>query len=359
MRRNERTAALIGGIALLVCIIGAFFDATGFFRAYLFAWLFWLGIALGSIGILLMHVLTGGRWGVAVEAPLRAAARTIPLLAILFIPIAAAVRILYRWTNPAAREFLGNKLYLNLPFFAVRVLIYFAVWLGIVWYIERVRNRGAELSEGFASAALIAYVVTMTFASFDWIMSLEAHWWSTVFAMLVITGQGLAAIAFIVVARAVSERRGLRTDAEEAHRRLVYHDLGNLLLTFVMLWAYMAFSQFLVIWSGNLKEEIAWYLPRLHTSWRWLGLLLVLFYFAAPFLFLLFRGIKRAAFALGAVAMLILLMRFIDLYWTVEPSFHPQGAFLHWMDVLAPVGIGGLWVAAYIRNYAQRSELHA
>ena len=305
---------------------------THLLQSYLFAYLFWLGIALGSLAFLAIHGLTGGRWGDAVRAPLVAAAGTLPLFAVLFLPLLLGAKLLFPWTT----HYVGDRAaYLNLPFFAIRAAIYFACWIALA--LMTMRRKAVPLP----GPALLLYAVTVTFAAWDWMMSLEPKWWSTIYAMNVLVGQALTALAaIIVIARIVDET--------------VLPDLGNLLLTAVMLWTYLTFSQYLITWSGNGKEEIAWYLSRSETSWKWLAIALIVFAFFAPFIVLLFRSAKRNPRILVRIAALVLVTRAVDVFWTIAPAFHPAGLFVPWLEVIALVVVGAIWLTAF-RWTAQRS----
>ena len=285
---------------------------TAVLQAYLFAWLFWFGVAAGSWALLAMHGLTGGRWGDAIREPLVAAIRTIPWFAVLFLPIALGVKLLFPWTA-------STTTYLNIPFFIIRAAIYFACW--IVLSLAAVRRRSVPMP----APSLVLFVVTMTFAAWDWMMSLEPKWWSSIYAMNVLTTQALSALAAIIAIGVVA--RTIDSD--------VLIDLGNLLLALLMFWAYLTFSQFLVIWSGNGKSEIAWYLSRIGTSWKWLAVAIVVFAFFAPFLVLLFRAAKKSPIVLASVAGAVLFMQAVSLFWTIAPAFHPRGAFVPWLEVVA------------------------
>jgi hypothetical protein len=304
---------------------------TQLLQSYLFAYLFWLAIALGSFAWLAIHGLTGGQWGETIRGPLLAAAGTIPLFAILFLPLLFGVKLLFPWTGSAAPEVAAKAAYLNVPFFALRAAIYFACWSALA--LVTVRRKSVPLP----GPSLVLYAVTMTFAAWDWMMSLEPRWWSTIYAMNVLSGQALAALAAVVVV-VLFGTAGVPP---------AVRDLGNLLLAAVMFRAYLTFSQFLVIWSGNGKEEIAWYLPRIETSWKWLAAALIVFAFFAPFLVLLFRSAKRSATVLAGVAALLLAMEAVALFWTLAPAFHPHGLYVSWLDVVAFVAIGALWLRVF------------
>ena len=194
----------------------------------------------------------------------------------------------------------------------------------------------------------------MTLASVDWVMSLDPHWYSTIYGLLFLVGQVLAALAFLVaLMKWLASYPPLSLVVMPKH----FHDLGNLILAFVMLWAYMAFSQYLIIWSGNLAEEIPWYLQRMKGGWQWTALFLILFHFALPFLLLLSRRAKQTGQILYKLAIVIFFMRFVDLFWTVVPSFGEKGFFLDWMQIVAPIGLGGIWMAFFIGQLKKKSLL--
>jgi hypothetical protein len=353
--RVSGQALVIGVLALALCVFGALSGSSQFFQSYLIAYELCLGVALGSMAILMLYHLVGGMWGYAIRRPLEAASRTLPLLAVFFVPLLFGLSDLYPWARPGAMsdELLRQKAaYLNVPFFIVRAAIYFAVWIFLSWRLNRLSQEQDHTDDEavalklqkMSGPGLIAYGLTVTFAGWDWMMSLDPKWWSSIYGMGIMVGQGLSALAVMVlVARRLADEEVYR---EVAGKR-VFHDLGNLLLMLVILWAYMAFSQFLIIWAGNLADEIVWYVPRYKTSWEWIALSLVIFYFFAPFLLLLSRQAKRSRTMLARIAGVILVMRLADLIWSIEPSFKPKGLSIHWMDIVLPVGLGGIWFAAF------------
>jgi len=343
---------------LVICIIGALFSPDQFFRSYLFSYLFYLGMTLGCMALVMLQYLSGGSWGIVIRRITESAMRTIPLLAFLFLPVLIGIPKLYSWSHEEvvkADPLLQHKhLYLNVPFFIVRVLIYFIGW----WIFAHLLNKwsheqdtsGRDLNarrlQLLSGPGLIFYALSVTFASVDWVMSLEPHWYSTIFGLLFVAGQGLSALSLCIAVLVILSDEGGPLEGVIGPSHL--HDIGKLLLAFTMLWAYFSFSQFLIIWAGNLVEEIPWYLERLKGGWQWIGLLLVVFHFAFPFAMLLSRSLKRAGQKLIRIAGLVMVMRFVDLFWIVAPGASKGGFQLHWMDFLAPVGIGGLWLGAFL-----------
>lgn len=366
----QRRALMIGGVAVVVCIVGAIFNVDQFLRSYIVAYVFWLGITLGCLAILMLQHMSGGAWGLVIRRLLESATRTFPLLALLFLPIALGVGSVYPWAQPLAtdapealKHALAHKApFLNVPFFLVRAAFYFAVWNLMSyflnkWSLEQDRTGHRPLTtklQSLSGPGLVLYGLTVTFASIDWMMSLEPQWFSTMYGILIMGGQGLSAMAFIIaVVVVLSQYKPLSEVIKPRH----LHDLGKLMLAFLMLWAYFGFSQFLIIWSGNLPEEIPWYVRRLQSSWKWLGLALVVLQFALPFVLLLSRDLKRNARRLVIVATVVIVMRLVDLIWLTGPDFY-QGAFrIHWMDVLMPIGLGGLWLAYFAYQLKARPLL--
>jgi hypothetical protein len=362
----QRRLLVAGAVGGAVSLVGLLFDVRQFLQSYLMAYMLCLGVTLGCLALGMIHQLSGGAWGVVIRRPIGAAARVLPVMALLFLPIALGMTRLYVWTDAdlvARDEALQHKhLYLNIPFFLIRAAIYFLVWNGVsyllnTWSLEQDRTadpRFARRMQILSGGGLVAYGVTITFASFDWMMSLEPHWFSTIYGVLIMGGQGLSALAFLIIVLVwLSRRPPLDRIIGPAH----FHDLGNLMLAFVMLWAYFSFSQYLIIWSGNLPAEIAWYLHRLQTGWRAVGLTLILFHFAAPFVVLLSRQVKRQPQLLVKVAVGILIVRLVDLFWLIAPEFHQTGISVSWMDVVLPLTLGSIWLACFIWQLRGRAIL--
>lgn len=374
IQRWQRGSLVAGLLGLLLCVPGAVWGREQFFRSYLWAFMAVLGVALGCLVVLMVQYLTGGGWGLALRRILEAATRTLPALAVFFLPLLAGLPDLYLWARPdivAEDRGLQHKAaYLNVNFFMARAAVYFAVWIVLALVLNFLSRRQDALGgrddgttiRKVSAVGLGLYGATITFASIDWVMSLEPHWYSSIFGVLVGVGQLLTGFAFaVVVALTVGDRPPLSGFMTATHR----HDFGKLLLAFIMVWAYISFSQFLLIWSGNLPEEITWYLERFQAGWQWLGLSLVLFQFFLPFALLLSRNLKRDPRALRSVAVFILVMRLVDLYWlispapAVSPSNQPASAafLIALTDIAALVGLGGLWLAFFLWQLQRRPLL--
>ncbi len=373
--RLRSRALRIGFAALALSAVSVLFDPTQFFRSYLFGYLFWIGVTLGSLAILMIHHLVGGKWGYVTRRTLEASTRVLPLMAVLFIPILFGLSELYSWARPevvAQDALLQHKSpYLNVPFFMLRVAGYFAVWLLLTrtlnrWSQEQDDTANAHLVQKFENLSgpgLVLYGGTMTFAAFDWAMSLDPHWFSTMFGVIFMVGQVLTAFAFIIISvNLLSSYKPLSEVLTVDH----FHDLGKLMMAFVMLWAYMSFSQFLIIWSGNLAEEVTWYVQRQDGDWPWVAIALIVGHFILPFALLLSQHTKRNKRLLSMVAGLILCMRLIDLTWQIGPALHPADTplaalpavfGLHLLDIGFFLGMGGLWLNMFLNQLTQRPLL--
>ena len=357
LRRIQQRALIVGAVLLVLLLIGAFINRPQFFHSYLVGTVFWAGLSLGALALLMLQHLTGGNWGLVIRRVLEAATRTIPLILILFLPIILGMKHIYPWTdvekmrqNPAVRS--KSELYLTPVFFTARALIYFAIWLLLAyllnrWSLEQDRTgerRFTRRMKNLSGPGLALFVLTTTFASIDWVMSLDPEWYSTMFGFLFVASWALTAMAFVIATLSLLANREPMIGIVRASH---FHDLGKLLLALVMLWAYFAFSQYLIIWSGNLPEETTWYIRRTRGGWGWIAIAVIVLHFALPFLLLLSRDLKRNARKLAMLAAFLLLMRLVDLFWLIEPEFNKHHFHLSWMDVVAPLGIGGLWLAVF------------
>ncbi|MGE5755556.1 MAG: hypothetical protein ACM35G_07555 [Planctomycetaceae bacterium] len=349
----QRRALIVGGAGLIVAALSALISARWFFPAYLVAFLFWTGIAVGSLAVLTLHYLVGGAWGFVIRRPLESAVMTLPLMAVLFLPLLLGLHTLYPWSRPGAD--LGDKLkYLNATWFLVRAAVYFVLWGGLAWAFSR-GGRAQDRTEDpaitwrlqtLAAPGLVVVFLSVTFAAVDWGMSIEPKWYSTIYGPMLFVGFVLTALAsMILVASRLAEVPPLSGLAKP----LAFHDLGNLLLAFTMLWAYMSFSQYLIIWSGNLAEEIPWYLTRSAGLWRGVAAMLIFFHFFLPFFYLLFRENKRDYRRLRLVAVWLLVLHVINDSWLILPAFS-SNLLAHWAFVPAFVGVGGLWMATFLRQ---------
>ena len=362
---GRRSRALIAGVVgLAVCAIGFVVDRDHFFRSWLIAFLLALGIALGSLALMMIQHLSGGTWGVF-RRIFEASSRTVPFMFVLFIPVILGMTSLYVWTHPdhvQADEILRHKApYLNTGFFIGRAVLYFVIWSGLAIVLNRLsaRQDTGDVSvnltiQRISGAGIVLYALTVTFAGIDWIMSINPHWYSTLFGFLMMGGQGLAALAFTIIVSTFLVKHEPMSSLLKPHH---FHDLGKLMFAFVMLWAYFNFSQFLLTYAANLIEEIPYMLTRTSHGWQYLALFLITFHFAVPWLLLLSRKTKRTPQRLVIIAAWLLFARYADLYMMVTPEFVSSGQnahlveggeavshfFVHWLDLAAPLAVGGLW----------------
>ena len=373
----QQRGLIVGVVALAAGVIGAVFNSDRFFQSWLIGFLFILGLSLGSLGLLMLQHMSGGKWGLAGRRVFEAASGTLWLVALAFIPILFGLRRIFAWARPEAVQaspiLLQKEPYLNVTFFIIRAVVYFAFWLMCVFLLNKwstAQDRGeVAVTPGdtvrfrtLSAPGLLFLVLTVSLASVDWIMSVDPLWYSTIFGLLTVVGQGLSALAFSIAILALVARSGAFAAVLSPGQ---FHDLGKLLLAFVMLWAYMAFSQFLIIWSGNLPEEIEWYVQRIRGGWGAVSLFIVIGHFALPFVLLLSRNLKRHSRLLARVALFVIAMRLVDLIWLLVPTFthdpaqaegHPGFSIpIHWMNIVIPIGLAGVWLFFFVRQLRSRS----
>lgn len=366
LRKIQIAALVVGVLGAAGLVIGALLTGLEVvFQSYLFAFIYWGGIALGSLATGMLYYLMGGRWGRLVQRTFEAGAKSLWLVAILFIPIILGMSFLYPWTNPevAAEFHEGIKsTYLTVPYFIIRSVIYFAIWLLLAWVLtrwshqprfyqeEQTRRRFQRLS----AIGIILYVLTMTFASIDWLMSLEPQFYSSIFGLIQVTTQVLLALAlgsaFIPLLTSYLPLAALTTPT-------INRDVGAILLTAVSVWAYIVFSQFLIIWAGNLPHEVTWYLARSEGGWSWVIAGSVFFLFFLPFLVLLSLRAKQSRRIVGVLGLFILVAGLFYYYWEIIPAFRPAALVVHWLDIVAPIGVGGIWFAAFLWHFQRTPQL--
>ncbi|HEY8551459.1 MAG TPA: hypothetical protein VIL35_15990 [Vicinamibacterales bacterium] len=364
--RLQRLALLAGAVGVVGSILGYLMDPEQFLRSYLMAFIYWIALPLGALGLMMVHHLSGGGWGMPIRRILEAASRTLPFLALLGIPILLGLGHVFEWSHAdvVAKDPIlqAKEPYLNTGFFLARYVIYFVIWSGLAYILSgwsRAQDEhytpGSERKFRLLSGpGLILYALASTFAAVDWIMSLDPHWFSTIFGLLFLIQQGVAAMAFVLLMLASLARSG---PLASVIKPVNVHDCGKLLLAFVMIWAYFAFSQFLIIWSANLPEEIPWYLARMSHGWEWVGLFLLVGQFFLPFFLLLSRDLKRNVRRVASVAAFVLVMRYVDFFWNMAPALGREAPMVHWMDLAALLGLGGIWLALFAMQYRARPLL--
>ena len=362
--RLEKRALVVGAVALVLSLVGAMKSPALFYQSYLMSFMLILGLTLGSLGLLMLQHLTSGQWGIIIRRSLESATRTLPLLAVFFLPIVFfGMKHLYAaWLDPdklKEQPLSGlQQTYLTAGGFRVRALIYFAIWLLLAFVFDRwSKQQDVDQSDRalrrnlkmLAGPGIILYVLAMSFAAIDWVMSLSPHWASTIYGFLFIAGQLISSMAFVIAVVVLLART---EPFSHVLQKRHLHDLAKLLLAFVMLWAYFDFSQLLIIWSGNLPEEISFYRTRLYGGWGVVAVLVLVFHFFVPFFLLLSQDVKRNARVLPKITLWLIFMRLVDLFWMTRPEF-TQSALPSLMDVVLPIALGGLWLGLFAFNLKQ------
>jgi hypothetical protein len=364
-KRFQAPALICALVGLALAAVGAFLEQEQFWRSYLLAYIFWTEIGLGCLGLLMLHHLVGGRWSMLIRRWLETGAMLLPLSALLFIPLIFGMSTLYPWMDGEhvqQSELLQQKMsWLYAPFFLSRSALYFAVWIALALLLNHWSSaqdqtgdpRYAVWMRRLSAIGMILYMLTATFAGYDWLMSLEPEWYSSIYGLLFIAGQALAALSLAIVGLSLlAKERGTRRAWMQS-----FNDLGNILLGFVMIWAYFTYSQFLVIWSADIPEEGIWYYHRMQGGWQGVAIFLLAVHLVAPFVLLLARGIKRNPAKLTAVALLVFLARAVDLFWLIVPAFYPEEVHFHWLDPALWLAIGGGWTFVFIQLWTRRSAL--
>jgi hypothetical protein len=361
-----RWALITGIVGAVLCVAALFVNPAQFFRSYLVAFTDGLGLALGCLAIWMLSIMSGGAWGVMIRRILEASARTLPFFGLLAIPVLLGVKHLYPWADAArvaSDEILRHKApYLNTTFFAIRLVVTFALWIVLAFALSRLSRRQDETGDPglgrrmqmIAGPGLGLYGLLVSFFAIDLLMSLDLHWFSTIYGIYIVGGQAVSGMSFAIVA---AVWLGSRKPMEGVYQARHLHDWGKLLLAFTMLWSYFAISQFLIIWSGDLPEEIGFFKDRLSGGWGAVSLLLVLFHWMVPFLLLLSRDLKRNGRKLAAVALLLLVMRWLDMHWLVAPVFSPGRLTFSWMDVATPAAVLGFWLFLFVGQLKSRPLL--
>ena len=353
------TPALISGLAgIVLCLAAVYIDPERFYFSYLTAFVFWVGIMLGGLFFTMLHNISGGVWSVVLRRIMEVMGVCAPLFIILFVPLIFGIHDLYHWSHPdiVSHDALLQKKtgYLNIPFFIVRSFFYLLIWsaMALLLFRKSMRQDKAFDAEDqkrikqISAPGIVVFALTITFASFDWLMSLEPHWYSTIFGVYIFAGSYLAAMAFMIVFALGYRKKGVLRDIITVKH---YHDLGKFLFAFTIFWGYMAFSQYFLIWYGNIPEETVWFKFRWVGSWRYITLTLVFGQFLIPFLGLMTRASRRNLSYLKGMSIWLMLMHYVDIYWIVMPVLHPEGLNVSWIDLAALLAVGGtmIWYLGY------------
>ncbi len=355
--RLTKLPLIIGIVGLALSAIGYSTNHEQFFHSYLTSYIFWLSIGWGGLFFTMIHHLTGAVWSVVIRRISETLMMTIPWMALLFLPLIPGLHDLYHWTHTAevAHDVILQKKasYLNISFFLIRAAGYFIVWIVLsnLLYKKSLKQDedGAKVGSFLKISApgMILFGFTVTFASFDWLMSLNPHWYSTIYGVYIFSGGVMAMFASIAIVATYLQSRGI---LKETITTVHYHDLGKLLFAFMIFWAYMAFSQYFLIWYANIPEETVWFADRWKGSWKTVSLLIVFGHFVIPFFALISQAAKRNPVRLSLIALWLLLMHWVDLYWNVVPTLHPDSAHISWMDLTTMVGIGGIFLWLFWRR---------
>jgi hypothetical protein len=361
-------AFIVGLVGIVLCLIGWITPAPtrdAFYRAWLYAWFFFTGLSLGCMAWVMIHHLVGGGWGRAIQRMAEAGAMNLLLMAILFIPIIIGAKSQYPWANPdlVSKDFVLQHRagFMSLGPWTIRYVIYFLAWIGLTFWMVRLQ-RSYDLAPNYrkvvvlrriSAAGLVIYVYGITFAGTDWIMSREPHWFSNVFGFILSVGQALTAINFLVICLTLLlQREPLKSYVTRGH----YNDLGNLMFTTIILWAYMNLAQFLISWMGNVQDDVKYYRTRWTMAY---AITAIVLHFFLPFFLLLSKDLKRRPERLMKVAIFIFLVHLADIWFMVWPSNEPVVASFNrfWLNIAAPVGIGGLWIAVFLSQLSRRPLL--
>jgi hypothetical protein len=367
IQRWAQSAAVVGVILCFVLAIWA--GVEQFFQSYLMAYIFWFGLTLGSLALLMIHHLAGFRWSFVIRRPLEAAAMLLPLLVVLFIPIVIGMEdIYYRWLDPeyfaGDALILGKQGYLNVGAFLLRTVIYFGIWFALAWLFYQWSGQQDKAPDGdfgdakrmrlLAGGGMVLYVVTMTMASVDWAMSIEPHFYSAIYGVIYMVGQGLSTLAFMLLLVYFLSQKKPMSDAVGT---LEIHSLSKMMLAFVVLWTYVSYGQYIIIWSGNIPEFTPWYINRTEEGWSLLAMALILFYFAVPFFLLLSRRLKQNLSLVWGVAILILVMRSVEIFWLIAPDFYTSGFTFDPMYIGVHLLLGGIWLTSFVWMLKRRPLL--
>lgn len=356
--------ALIAGIAgLALSALGLFTNSKQFNHSYLTAFVFWWTLCMGGLFFTMLHHLTNATWSIVLRRIAENIMMVLPWMALFVIPVFFGMNDLYKWSLPEVMEtdYLIQKkaAYLNVPFFIARTVFYFAVWIILSFSLYRV---SVKQDSGHSDAILkrmrvisapgmILFAITISFAGIDWMMTMDAHWYSTIYGVYVFAGCLLSFLGLITLIGKMMEKRDILTGTITGEH---FHDLGRLMFAFTIFWAYIAFSQYFLIWYANIPEETLWYLHRWEGSWKVISMLILFGHFIIPFLLLMTRAAKRNSTFMKIIAAWFIFIHWVDIYWLIGPNLHHHSAHFSWMDLTTVVGIGGILVWLFMARLSSQ-----
>lgn len=357
-----KVALIIGVLGLLLSIIGYFSDSKQFFFSYLTSFAFWVSLGLGGLFFTMLHHISGARWSTVLIRISQAAMSILPLMGIFFIPIFFGISELYDWSNPKivaeSTVLQGKAGYLNISFFTIRTIIYFAIWAILAFLINkysRMQDEGENTTKQLriiSAPGMFLFAFTISFAAFDWLMSLDPHWFSTMFGAYFFGGSFVIILAFLIIMANYLKSNGtLNNEIGYAH----FSDLGKLFFGFIVFWAYLGGAQYFFIWYANIPEETVWFLDRWKNSWKTVSLLLIFGHFLIPFASLIFFNTKRNRKILMFFAFWMFFFHYVDMYWLIIPTLHHESAHISWMDLTTFLGIGGIFVALFWNRFTSKA----
>jgi hypothetical protein len=358
-----RIALTVGIVGLALAAIGLFTDREHFFFAYLTAFTFWVTIALGALFFTMLHHLTGAMWSVVVRRIVESLMAPLPWLFLLFIPILFGLHEIYHWSHAdlvASDALLQKKAgYLNPTFFGIRAVIYFVVWSGLAHLLYKTsisqdsghREEHTKRMRAISAPGMIVFAITTTLAGFDWLMSLDPHWYSTIFGVYFFAGGLWTVLAVITLVAILLRQQGILRDQITVEH---YHDLGKLMFAFTIFWTYIGFSQYFLQWYANIPEETTWYLARWVGSWKAVSMVILFGHFVIPFTVMIFRAVKRSVPALRILTIYFLVMHWVDHYWMALPTLYKNGAHFSWIEIATTIGIGGIFVWAFWSKFTRQ-----
>ena len=356
----NKSSLIVAAIGIVTSVVAYFVNSPQFYHSYLTAYMFWFTIVLGGLFFTMLHHISGAVWSTVLRRLSETIMITIPIMAILFLPVILGMHDLYHWSHldaVAEDELLQKKeAYLNAVFFTIRAIVYFSIWFLLAWNLYKTslkQDKGhdekySKKMTKISAPGMVIFALTITFASFDWLMSLDPHWYSTIYGLYVYAGSFLSFMAFLIIIGLALRKKGLLTDIITIEH---YHDIGKFLFGFTIFWGYMAFSQYFLIWYANIPEETIWYIHRWEGNWSILTMVLVFGHFVLPFMVLMLRSVKRNFTTLKIIAYWILLMHFIDIYWLVFPTFSKHGFVFSWIDIATFLAVGGIFLWYFWYKY--------